>query len=156
MKWTKKKLCLVILAALLCGAVQTYCLVKTVNFILVFPYVGTPTYSQEKYGSFTPEDTYSYDGKLIAHQRIEKGIGIPDTARMVIVDIKDSKTGKLVGSFSPARAMDFWGICWENDSYDIWIQSGDIGIYCYRYEDGEWNRDTSHPERPDYIVSKYD
>lgn len=63
--------------------------------------------------------------------------------------------GQLTDSFQPARASDFWGICWEHDTYNIWIQSGDIGVLCYSYEDGKWELDTS-AARPDYVVSKYD
>lgn len=47
------------------------------------------------------------------------------------------------------------GICWENDTYNIWTQSADIGIYCYKYENGQWERDES-AIRPKYIISKYD
>lgn len=113
-------------------------------------------YSREKYGSFTPEDSYSYDGKLLAHQQIEKGIGVNDLTKRIFIEIRDSKTGALLARFSPARAWDFWGICWENDNYNIWIQSADVGIHCYRYENEHWMYDDSHPVPPDYIVSKYD
>lgn len=155
MKLTKKKTGLIVIAAViavvLCGICAMVYLVKTLNTFLAFSYDGTPSYSEE-YCSFTPEDTYSYDGKLVAHQKVEEGGGVKN----IIVEIKDSQTGELAGSFSPARAWDFWGICWENDSYNIWTQSGDIGVYCWRYQDGVWECDFSHPERPDYIISKYD
>lgn len=155
MKITKKNIYLLIAFVMLCGIVKTTYLAKLIHMIMIFPYTGTPSYSEE-YGSFTPEDTYSYDGKLVAHPRVQKGIGISDLERRIFIDVKDSETGKTVGSFSPARAWDFWGICWENDSYDIWTQSGDIGIYCWRYQDGEWECDYSSPERPEYIISRYD
>ena len=145
MKLTKKKIGLIVIAAVIVVVLCGICA------ILIPSYGGTPSNSEE-YGSFTPEDTYSYDGKLVAHQKVEKGVD----ERNIIVEIKDSQTGELVGSFSPARAWDFWGICWENDSYNIWTQSGDIGVYCWRYQDGVWECDFSHPERPEYIISKYD
>lgn len=69
--------------------------------------------------------------------------------------LSETETDQLVSSFYPARARDFWGICWENDSYNIWTQSGDIGVYCYKYEEMQWKRDES-AQRPDYIISKYD
>lgn len=62
---------------------------------------------------------------------------------------------EAVFSFTPARASDFWGICWETDTYNIWIQSGDIGVICYAYADGNWEVDPT-AIRPDSIVSKYD
>lgn len=154
MKIRNRYIIAVILAAL-CGIIQMASLVKVINTSLVFPYVRTPVYNEE-YCSFTPEDTYSYDGRLVAHQEVEKGLGISSLERRIIVEIKDSETGEVIGSFSPARAWDFWGMCWENDSYNIWIQSGDTGCHCWKYEDGEWERDWSCPERPDYIISKYD
>ncbi len=145
MKLTKKKIGLIVIAAVIVAVLCGICA------ILIPSYGGTPSYSEE-YGSFTPEDTYSYDGKLVAHQKVEKDAGVKN----IIVEIKDSQTGELAGSFSPARAWDFWGICWENDSYNIWTQSGDVGVYCWRYQDGVWECDFSHPERPEYIISKYD
>ncbi len=145
MKLTKKKIGLIVIAAVIVVGLCGICA------ILLPSFGGTPSYSEE-YCSFTPEDTYSYDGKLVAHQKVEKGANVKN----IIVEIKDSQTGELVGSFSPARAWDFWGICWENDSYNIWTQSGDIGVYCWRYQDGVWECDFSHPERPEYIISKYD
>lgn len=145
MKLTKKKIGLIVIAAVIVVGLCGICA------ILIPSFGGTPSYSEE-YCSFTPEDTYSYDGKLVAHQKVEKGANVKN----IIVEIKDSQTGELVGSFSPARAWDFWGICWENDSYNIWTQSGDIGVYCWRYQDGVWECDFSNPERPEYIISKYD
>lgn len=145
MKLTKKKIGLIVIAAVIVVVLCGICA------ILIPSFGGTPSYSEE-YCSFTPEDTYSYDGKLVAHQKVEKGANVKN----IIVEIKDSQTGELVGSFSPARAWDFWGICWENDSYNIWTQSGDVGVYCWRYQDGVWECDFSHPERPEYIISKYD
>ena len=76
-----------------------------------------------------------------------------DGFRYIKVSIYETKT--QVDYFYPTRAWDFWGICWENDTYNIWIQSADIGIYCYKYEDDQWQKDAS-AERLEYIVSKYD
>lgn len=76
-------------------------------------------------------------------------------AEQIIVSVYLTENDELVFSFNPARAWDFWGICWESNSYNIWIQSGDIGIYCYAYEDDQWYVD-ENAVRPDDIVSKYD
>lgn len=103
-------------------------------------------------GSFSSDKTYSYDGKYYAIQNAED---LGGSAREINVSIYETETDTFVFSFYPARAMDFWGICWENDTYNIWTQSADIGIYCYKYENGQWERDDS-AIRPDYIISKYD
>lgn len=125
--------------------------------ILIFLYTrirlpgNKPDLSQE-YGSFTPYDVESFDGKFIAMQEVEKFMDM----KYIRVYVYDTESGELADRFYVARAWDFWGICWEKDSYNIWIQSSDIGIYCYRYENGEWVCDWSNTERPDYIISRYD
>lgn len=73
---------------------------------------------------------------------------------MIVVTVYKTDSNEEVGNFIPARAFDFWGICWERDSYNIWTQSADIGDYCYKYVDGKWICDGMIP--PDYIISKYD
>ena len=74
---------------------------------------------------------------------------------MIAVTVYDAGSGELIDDFSPARASDFWGICWEKDSYNIWTQSADIGTSCYSYQDGKWER-SDQAVLPDYIVSRYD
>lgn len=107
---------------------------------------------EEEYGSFSPYDVESFDGRFVAKQEVER-LG---DVRYVRVYVYDKESGVLEGDFWAERAWDFWGICWENDSYDIWIQSADVGIYCYRYQDGEWRRDNYNTERPAYIVSRWE
>lgn len=107
--------------------------------------------TQEDWGSFTPDITYSYDNKYYAVQKVEKG----EPFDMIKVSIYLTETKEYVSEFYPARAWDFWGICWENDTYNIWIQSSDIGIFCYRYDGKEWILDRD-AVRPDSIISKYD
>jgi len=99
------------------------------------------------YGSFTPDRAESFDGKYYALQTV--------VDRMIEVTVYTTEGNRKIFSFQPARSMDFWGICWENDSYNIWIQSADIGIYCYEFEDEVWtvNADAVCPS---YIVSRWD
>ena len=103
--------------------------------------------SSEFWGSYTSDKTYSYDHKLYAVQTVED--------QFIVVTIYEADTNEMVDSFSPARSMDFWGICWEKDSYNIWTQSADIGDCCFEYRNGKWvcNEDLITPE---YIISKYD
>ena len=101
----------------------------------------------EFWGSYTDKKTYSYDHKYYAIQTVED--------RMVVVTVFFTDTDEKAGEFSPARAFDFWGICWEKDTYNIWTQSSDIGCYCFEYKNGKWIRNESLKE-PDYIVSRYD
>ncbi|MCM1262936.1 MAG: hypothetical protein NC313_09455 [Butyrivibrio sp.] len=103
-------------------------------------------------GSFTLDKVYSYDEKYYAIQEAED---TGSSFKYIKVSIYESETNSLIFSFYPARALDFWGICWENDTYNIWTQSADIGIYCYKYDDEQWEIDYS-AQRPEYIISKYD
>lgn len=105
----------------------------------------------EDWGSFTAERTDSYDGKYYAVQETEENMGID----YVKVSIYETENDEFVFSFTPARASDFWGICWESDTYNIWIQSADIGVLCYKYDNMQWNLDES-AERPEDIISKWD
>ncbi|MBR2719558.1 MAG: hypothetical protein IKB78_09720 [Clostridia bacterium] len=107
----------------------------------------------EYWGSFTNGPVISSDGLYRAEHAATKqdGSDIP----VIQVNVYDTSTNELLDSFIPARAMDFWGICWEEGTRRIWIQSADIGIYCYELQNGHWvlNEDI---ERPNTIVSKWD
>ena len=104
-----------------------------------------------KQDSFTIGKTYSFNNAFYALQTVEE----VDGTKHVTVTVFSSENDEAVYSFTPARASDFWGICWETDTYNIWIQSGDIGVICYAYTDGKWEINPT-AIRPDSIVSKYD
>ena len=97
-----------------------------------------------QYGSFTIKKTSSYDGKYYAYMTQHDD--------MIVVNIY-SADDEEVFTFEPCRKSDFWGICWENDSYNMWVQSGDVGIICYTMTDEVWSIDND-VVRPDYIISK--
>ena len=99
-----------------------------------------------EYGSFTIRKTASYDGKYYAFMTQDD--------QMIVVNICTGDDEEVF-TFNPCRKSDFWGICWENDSYNLWVQSGDLGIICYTMSDEVWSADDS-AVRPDYIISKYD
>lgn len=122
-----------------------------VLLFVCFLFVGCQqSYFKEDWGSFTSEKTYSYDQRYYAEQ---KTIEIDDV-RLVEISIYNTED-EQVYSFVPARASDFFGMCWENDNYNIWIQSADIGVICYSCENEIWTEDNT-ATRPDYIISKYD
>ena len=79
---------------------------------------------------------------------------ISESGDSVMITIND-KNNELVDMIIPCRKSDFWGVCWENDNYNLWIQSGDVGVVCYSLKGGDWVLN-SDAVRPDYIVSKYD
>lgn len=107
--------------------------------------------STHYWGTFTDLETSSSDGKYTAEY---SGMHIGEYGDvMIVVNIRDAGTKKLVSSFIPARYFDFWGICWEEGTHNLWIQSGDTGIACYREQDGEWLLDED-AVRPESIVSK--
>ena len=110
-------------------------------------YNGKKVSGVDDYGSFTKKKTRSFDGEYFA-----KCFDSDNGNKKIKIF---SMTGEEVASFTPCRARDFWGICWANDSYDLWVQSGDIGVVCYSKVGDEWvlNEDAV---RPDYIISRYD
>ena len=125
---------------------------KIAILLLLVLFVGcSREVREEDWGSFTPDKTYSYDNTFYAVQSVEKGKDV----RWIIVDVYKTETDEKVYSFSPARAWDFWGICWESDTYNIWIQSADIGVLCYEFKDNEWVLN-ENAVRPKDIISKYD
>ena len=103
--------------------------------------------NKEFIGSYTFDKTYSYDHKYYALQSVED--------RALVVTIYATDTDEKINSFSPARSLDFWGICWELETYNIWTQSADIGTYCYEYQNEKWILNENARE-PDYIISRYD
>lgn len=109
----------------------------------------------DAYGSFTTETAYSFDNQYYAVQEVVKLKYGEDSPNYIEISVYDAETEEPVDTFAVARTRDFWGICWESDSYNIWVQSGDIGVICYKYEDGQWIRD-DFAKRPDDIISKYD
>ncbi len=99
------------------------------------------------WGSFTPEKTYSFDRRSYALQTVSD--------QRIVVTVYDAETQEATGSFSPARASDFWGVCWEKDALNLWTQSADVGLQCFSCQNGQWVRN-DQAVLPDYIVSKYD
>lgn len=120
---------------------------KITILLLLVLLTGCSRSVQEDWGSFTQNETYSYDNAFYAVQSVEKD--------EVIVDVYKTETDEKIYSFSPARARDFWGICWESDTYNIWIQSADIGVLCYEFKNNEWVLN-ENAERPTDIISKHD
>ena len=129
---------------------KLYCL-SIALLLIILSGCGKSTISTEDWGSFSPNKTHSYDNKYYAVQNIEE----IDDEKNIVVNIYATKNDEFIFSFIPARTLDFWGICWENDTYNIWIQSADIGVLCYKHKDNEWILD-DEAIRPDYIKSKYD
>lgn len=115
--------------------------------LVLFGLLAACASNPSNWGSFSSGKTESYDQKYYALQTVENNT--------VVVTVFDQRTDTDVFSFSPARSRDFWGICWENDTYNIWIQSGDVGVLCYRCTNGQWLLD-GNAVRPTYIKSKYD
>lgn len=115
--------------------------------IALLPGCAASSESSEDWGSFTSEKSYSYDKKLYALQRSDEA--------WVIIDIYTAESDELLYSFAPARALDFLGVCWEKDTYNLWVQSGDVGTLRYSFDDFSCSLD-ENAMRPDYIRSKYD
>ena len=99
---------------------------------------------KEKYGSFTMFTTYSYDRKYYS-EVIKSGDDY-----MLSIGTGDDYMPIYATGAGPQS--DFRGMCWENDNYNLWIQTVD-GVICYSMEDEVWtvNEDAV---KPDYIIEK--
>lgn len=111
------------------------------------------SFEPEYWGFFTNAPVISSDGLYRAEYAAIKQDG--SDVSVIQVNVYDNGTNELLDRFVPARAMDFWGICWEDGTHRIWIQSADIGIHCYELQNGNWllNENIEHP---DSIVSKWE
>ncbi len=107
----------------------------------------------KRWGAFTNQPVVSYDGKYRAEHGAKEIEGY--NVSMIQVDVYDNQTNELLSSFVPARAMDFWGLCWEENTHNIWTQSADVGLGCYIPKDGQWVLD-ENAVCPESIVSKWD
>lgn len=102
---------------------------------------------KERYGDFSPERINSFDNEFYAQT-------MPLATDMIEIQIF-STGGDIVAEFQPCRSSDYWGICWEKDSHNIWVQSGDVGYVCYTQEGKEWVK-AEGAVKPDYIHGKYE
>lgn len=132
-----KKFCTLLLALILCAGI-------------VWPF----SRAEEQdlfFGSYSTDKTYSRDLKFYALQTEQQA----ESYQEIVVTVYETASDTPVFSFTPGRASDHWGICWERDSYNIWVQSGDTGTSCWEYLDGEW-KCISGRVCPEYIVSRRD
>ncbi len=106
---------------------------------------------EENLGVFTLKKSFSYDKKYYAVMDYVTYDGVETAIVDVYLTVDDSR----VQAIKVARSADFWGYCWEKDTHNIWVQSGDTGVFCYSLKGKKWKLNES-AERPDYIVSKYD
>ena len=137
---------------MLCVLMLSSC---TAISILAMNSDGDRNVSQEFWGSYTAAKTYSFDHRYYALQTVvDKPEGY--SVRMVKVTVYLTETDEPVDAFDTARARDFWGICWERDSYNIWAQSGDIDVPCFEYRDGKWIKNWDMMRPPAYIITRYD
>ncbi len=130
--------------AVLCGC--------TAAAVAVLWAVGTAP--RERFlGSYTEEKTWSYDRKYYAVQTVVQSGSQP--VRMARTTVYLAETDEPADWFDMERAYDFIGICWERDSYNIWCQSNDVGIFCFEYTGSGWQRNEDLTP-PDYIISPHD
>lgn len=108
---------------------------------------------EDSFVAGVPGTIRSSDGRLSASQSVEDDA--EGGARVVRITISNEDNGMAVGAFIAARAMDYQGVCFAPDSYDIWVQTADAGVYCMRYADGVWEKDPN-AARPEGVVSRYD
>lgn len=87
-----------------------------------------------------PEEFNSYDGKYTIQTVVEEDKSVP--IHYVNVIVFDNTVGKEVFSIRKEyRVFDFCWVAWEDDNYNFWLESGDLGIFYYEYqEDNTWKK----------------
>ena len=116
--------------------------------VVLFTGCGGPQVVED-YGSFTMDKTFGYNDEYYAKvNRFNNDEGVLVT----VVDIHLASNDVIKDSIIIDTEDEFWGFCWEKDSYNIWIQTSK-GISCYQKGDFEWKLDES-AVKPDYIVEK--
>ena len=122
------------------------CEALTYYFVSEYAYEGYMLYQSGDLDSdyyILPKlyDSDSYDGKYTVSLTSE------DKECIVTVSTGDDD----VFEFSAGSESEFRGVCWDKDSYDLWLQYQDGVLVCYSMTDEEWKQD-NEAEKPDYIV----
>lgn len=94
---------------------------------------------------FSESMTASFDGKYYAIM----GVKIENDEALAVVNIF-SEIGDNIYSFTSGNIDNFFGVRWENDSYNIWTLSLNKGMTCYEYNNEEWTLNES-AVLPDYM-----
>ena len=106
-------------------------------------------------GSFVvgvPGTITSDDGKLYAEQSLVRDESID--VNIVYITVYSAENDLPVYDFYTTGSMDYQGVCFEPGTWNIWVQSGDLGVYCMKYGDGRWVKDTETPV-PETITTRH-
>lgn len=83
----------------------------------------------------------SYDGKYT--------VSLASEDKEVLITVMSESDEVFV--FSAGKESEFRGICWDKNSYDLWLQYQDGDLICYHMTDETWKA-ANGAEKPDYIV----
>lgn len=86
-------------------------------------------------------DSDSFDGKYTAKITTED--------REVSITVLSGSDE--VFKIEAGKESDFRGLCWDKNSYDLWLQYQDGKLVCYHMADETWGI-ADGAEKPDYIV----
>ena len=116
------------------------------------------------WGSYTADKTYSFDRRFYAVQTIGQMTGsLIDRTK---VTIYRTDTDRQIAVFMPTFADAFWGMCWEKDSYNLWIQSSFTEYPIWQYpnwllqgekpkEGDDWVLSNPEQQKPAYTCYRY-
>lgn len=122
------------------------CEALTYYFISEYAYEGYVLYQSgdldsDYYVLPKLEGSDSYDGKYT--------VSLTTEDKDVSISVS-SGTDEVFG-FSAGSESELRGICWDKESYDLWLQYQDGVLVCYSMKDDEWKLN-SGAQKPDYIV----
>ena len=101
--------------------------------------------TQNQIEMFTTNMAASFDGKYYAII----GVKMENDETLAVVNVF-SETGDSIYSFTSGNVDNFFGVCWEKDTYNIWTLSLDKGMTCHEYDNEEWTLNES-AALPDYM-----
>lgn len=92
--------------------------------------------TEEQLAKFTANTSATFDSKYFAIV----GVNTNENGSTAVINIFSAE-GSSVYSFDTVSVDCFLGICWEKDTYNIWVLTSDNGPMCYTHENGEWALD---------------
>ena len=92
--------------------------------------------TEEQLAKFTTNMTATYDSEYFAIV----GVNVDENDSTAVINIF-SADGDSVYSFDTVSIDYFLGICWEKDTYNLWVLTSDNGPVCYKHENREWSLD---------------
>jgi hypothetical protein len=131
-----KKRIIYILCGIPVAAFITFCLCVFLSMLMVHAIII------ENGHKYQPQIITSYDQKYaIETERSEDESGVYASFQVVLTESEEI----LFDCSERYRTFDLKGIYWDVETYDIIVDSGDVGTIVYNYSGGSWKKSNLYP-----------